>query len=82
MTDNNNLWKDKESFSVKRQEHLWKKPGRPDSSVLILAEHSRAALLKMSIKSCFQEGMVSFLIMYTIFSFDLKNTKLLFPHPL
>lgn len=46
MTDNNNLWKDKESFSLKRQEHLWEKTGQPDFSVLILAECSRADLLK------------------------------------
>lgn len=58
MTDNNNLWKDKESFSVKRQEHVWEKPGQPDFSVLILAECSRADLLKISTKPFFQEGMV------------------------
>lgn len=46
MTDSNNLWKDKESFSVKRQEHLWKKPRQPDFSVLILAECSKEGLLK------------------------------------
>lgn len=59
-----------------------KKPEQPDFSVLILAECSRADLLKFSTKSCIHGGVISFGIVDTIFSFELKHPKLLLPYPL
>lgn len=59
-----------------------KSPERLDFSVLIWAECSRVGLLKISTKFYIHWEVISFVIVNTIFSFDLKYVKLLFPYPL
>lgn len=59
-----------------------KSPEWLDFCVLIWAECSRAGLLKISTKFYVHWEVISFVIMDTIFSFDLKYTGLLFPYPL